>query len=161
MLVVGADDVLDVQLFDGQLSFGPNGSETALFSSILLTIGPTGSAQLLLDAGGTYGLTFNNAGGGPVGAWLPGNGDIAVYDSGTGHLVAQIYNDTDEGTFTLAAGGVQHGYWDAGEVQFFGAAGLAIASRPAVPTQVATVSVSDFNTIRTAMIALGIWTDGD
>ncbi len=44
---------------------------------------------------------------------------------------------------------------------FFAAAGLDAASRPAVPTQVAVVSVSDFNAIRTAMIALGIWTDGD
>ena len=46
-------------------------------------------------------------------------------------------------------------------IGFWGSTGLINESRPAIPTQVVAVDVDDFNALRTALIAVGLITDGD
>ncbi len=79
------------------------------------------------------------------------------------HSIQMRSIDTDGFTVKAAVIADNSGVYLASEgvIVLYTGNGLDVAARPAVPTQVAAVSVSDFNAIRTAMIALGIWTDGD
>jgi hypothetical protein len=73
-----------------------------------------------------------------------------------------------DGNFSVTAAAVQiaetGGGWSiggSGSGSVFDGDGLAPDDRPAIPTQVTTVSVDDFNTLRTALIAFGLILDGD
>lgn len=95
---------------------------------------------------------------GPIGAetFIELTDAPASYSGAAGKMVA--VNGTHDALEFVDAGDVVAGIET---VRLFDADGLIAADRPAIETQVLTVSVAAFNDLRTALIALGVITDGD
>jgi hypothetical protein len=96
------------------------------------------------------------------------SGFVAPADAGIALETDADFASSVSGNFTVTAAAVQiaetGGGWSiggSGSGSVYDGDGLAPADRAAIPTQVTTVSVADFNALRTSLIAFGLILDGD